>query len=203
MASDAELLAQWDAGDTDAGEALFARYFDAIFRFFRNKAPAHCSELVQRTFAACLEKRSTLRDKASFRAFLYGIARFELLRLLQRSARDREVDLNETSVFDIDPSPSRVAAERQEHRLLAEALRRIPVDLQIVTELHYWEELSTSEIADVLDVPQGTVKSRLRRAREAIATALEALTTDPALLKSTTAGMETWVADIKGLLGDG
>jgi RNA polymerase sigma-70 factor (ECF subfamily) len=47
-----------------------------------------------------------------------------------------------------------------------EALRRLPVELQVVVELHYWEEQSTAEMAEVLEVPQGTVKSRLRRARE-------------------------------------
>ncbi len=200
--SDAELLERWVAGDAAAGEALFERYFDAMFRFFRAKAPMHSRDLVQRTFAACLEKRDTLRDAASFRAFLYGIARFEILRLMRRTTRAaREVDPSETAIHAFDPSPSVVAVQRQEHRLLAEALRRIPIDLQIAVELHYWEELATAEIADVLGVPQGTVKSRLRRAREALCVVLESLTEDDALVRSTITGFDGWVRDVKDLLG--
>lgn len=201
MPSDAELLEQWNAGDASAGEALFERHFDGLFRFFRNKAPDESDELVQRTFAACLEKRLKLRDAASFRAFLFGVARIEFLQLMRRKAKaERNVDLSKASVFDFDPSPSRIVAHKQEQRLLLEALRRIPVDLQIVIELHYWEELSTTEIAHVIEVPQGTVKSRLRRAREAIEEVLQSLATEPALLSSTTADIDGWVVDVKGLL---
>lgn len=50
--------------------------------------------------------------------------------------------------------------------MIVDALRRIPVELQIALELHYWEGLSASEFADVLDIPLGTVKTRLRRAKQ-------------------------------------
>src|SRR5690606_22274340 len=57
---------------------------------------------------------------------------------------------------------------------LFEALRHISVDLQLVLELHYWEGMSTRELSVVLELPHGTVKSRLRRAREALREVLEA-----------------------------
>lgn len=188
--TDAALLAAWQGGDLGAGEALFARHFDAVLRFFRFKAADACDELVQRTFTACLEKRDALRDAASFRAFLFGIARFELLRHYQRAAGKREIDLGAVSLVDLDPSPSRIAARNEEQRLLADALRRIPVDLQVVIELHYWEELSTAEIADVLGIPPGTVKSRLRRAREALEQRLRANALSAARVQSTLAHLE-------------
>jgi RNA polymerase sigma factor (sigma-70 family) len=199
---DSELLERWNAGDADAGEELFERHFDAIYRFFHTKSPQHCEDLVQRTFAACIAKRTRLRDATSFKAFLYGIARIELLQSFRLRAReDREINLGEDSVFDLDPSPSRIAASKQEQQLLLDALRRIPVDLQIVIELHYWENMSTAEIAQVVEVPQGTVKSRLRRAREAIVEALQTTANDKKLLESTLVGFEGWVDDIKALLG--
>lgn len=203
MADDAELLRRWNDGDAAAGEALFHRYFSALYRFFRSKAQSHCEELVQRTFAACVEKRRDVRDGGSFRAFVYAVARFELLYFFRRRAKDgRNVQLDTASAFDLDPSPSRVAADRQEHRLLLEALRRIPLDLQMVLELHYWEQLSTAELSQVLEIPQGTVKSRLRRAREAVAAALPAIAKDKALLQSTVDGFEEWVGEIKALFDD-
>jgi RNA polymerase sigma-70 factor (ECF subfamily) len=195
---DGELLRRWNAGDREAGEQLFERYFDPLYRFFRNKVPHACKELVQSTLLACVEKRDALRSAASFRAFLYGVARFEVLRYLRKRARSGiVVDVNETSVYDLDPSPSRVVAAKQEHRLLLEALRRIPIDLQIVVELHYWEQLATAEIAEIIGIPVGTVKSRLRRAREHIAAAVERLAHDKELAHSTIAGFDTWAAEIR------
>lgn len=201
VASDADLLDQWNAGDDAAGEELFERHFDSLYCFFRNKVAGECEELVQRTLMACLEKRHTVRDAHSFRAFLFGCARFELLRSFRRKhRREREVDFDEVSVHDLDPSPSRIVAQRREQRVLLEALRRIPIDLQIVVELHYWEGLSMEEIAEVVEIPSGTAKSRIRRARERIETELRRIAGDPALLESTVAGLEDWVAGIKGLL---
>jgi RNA polymerase sigma-70 factor (ECF subfamily) len=50
----------------------------------------------------------------------------------------------------------------------------LPLDLQTALELHYWEELSTAELAEVLAIPQGTVKTRLFRAREQLRVLLRA-----------------------------
>ena len=61
---------------------------------------------------------------------------------------------------------------------IRDALRHLPLDLQVVVELHYWEEHSTAQIATVLEVPQGTVKSRLRRARALLENLLDAQDTE-------------------------
>jgi RNA polymerase sigma factor (sigma-70 family) len=204
VSDDAELLERWNAGDGSAGEALFEKHFDALYRFFRNKVNEDCGELVQRTLMACLEKRDKVRNAESLRAFVFGCARFELLRYFRRrSKREREVDFADASVHDLDPSPSRIVAKQREQRVLLEALRRIPLELQIVVELHYWESMTTAEIAEVIEVPVGTVKSRLRRARERLEAELATIAKEPALLESTVAGLEGWVAGIKDLLGDG
>jgi len=60
----------------------------------------------------------------------------------------------------------------EEERALLGALRGLPLELQVLLELHYWEDLSTSELAGVLEIPQGTVKTRIRRARELLESAL-------------------------------
>lgn len=68
--------------------------------------------------------------------------------------------------MDLAPGLSSVAVQRAEQRLLVAALQRIPLDLQMAIELYYWEELSVAELATALEIPPGTVKSRLHRARE-------------------------------------
>ncbi len=197
-ASDTELLDRWKAGDPGAGEELFERHFEALYRFFRNKVGDEAEELLQRALMACVEQRDKFRGDASFRSFMFGVARIELLNYFKRKGRlqRREAPL-ETSAHDLDPSPSLIVADKEEQRILLEALRRIPLDLQIAIELYYWEQLSTPEIAQVLEIPTGTVKSRLRRAKEHLEGELAELARSPQLLQSTIADLDGWAARLR------
>jgi DNA-directed RNA polymerase specialized sigma24 family protein len=78
---DLELLARWQAGDKQAGTALFRRYFAQTRRFFRNKVGADdVEDLVQRTFAGLVEGIADFRGDASFRVYLFAVARRPLSR---------------------------------------------------------------------------------------------------------------------------
>ena len=105
------------------------------------------------------------------------------------------------SVADLGASPGTLAQAREEQELLLLALRRIPIDFQIAVELYYWESLSTRELAEVLGVPEGTVRSRLARAREHLAREIEVLAASPQLRDSTMQGFDTWARSLKDLLG--
>jgi hypothetical protein len=65
--ADDELLEAWRAGDLSAGNALFARHFDSLCRFFRNKVSGEIDDLIQRTLLACLEGQRSFRGDASFK----------------------------------------------------------------------------------------------------------------------------------------
>lgn len=174
---DQELLQAWTGGDDAAGERLYRRHFDALYRFFRTKVPEDYEDLIQTTMLECVRSRDRFRGDAPFRAFLFGVARNCLLHHLRSRFRDRlDFDASRSSMADLDPRPSTIAARNAEHHRLFEALRHLPVDLQTVLELHYWEDMSTRELAVMLDLPQGTIKSRLRRGREALREVLERMT---------------------------
>jgi RNA polymerase sigma factor (sigma-70 family) len=184
---DLELLDAWQAGDEDAGEALLGKYFEPLARFFRNKVMHGAEDLVQRTLLGCLEGHTRFRRESSFRTFLFSVARNVLLEHLrtQRRAQHRHTDFSVSSLFDLDPTPSQVIAHEQEEQILLEALRRLPVDLQLALELFYWEEMTIAELAVVLQIPAGTVKSRLFRARQQLREEIERQARSPALLRST------------------
>lgn len=183
--SDEELLRAWAGGDEGAGAALFRGHFDALYRFFRTKVPDDYEDLIQTTMLECVRVKTRVRGDVPFRAFLLGVARNCLLHHFRSRYRDRlEFDSSRSSVADLDPRPSTLAARNAEQAQLLAAMRQIPLDLQVVLELHYWEELGTRELAVALEIPQGTVKSRLRRAREALREVLAAGTragTEPPL----------------------
>ncbi len=186
-----------------AGNLLFERHFEAICRFFANKVGDGVDDLIQRTFLGCIEGRDRFRKQSSFRTYLFAVAH----NVLREHFRDRrgataaEPDLSETSIDELLPSPSSVLAVHEEQRLLLEALRRIPVESQVVLELYYWEDMAAPELAQVLGIPEGTARSRLRRARELLTHKMKVLARSPTLLKDTLSDLEKWVRSLREQIG--
>ncbi len=164
--SDETLLNAWREGQRSAGNQLLRRHFAAVFRFFNSKVD--CPEdLTQRTFQACVESRDRIQGRV--RAYLLGIARNQLLMFIRSKGRHQRRFLpQEHSVAAALESPSQLVGRREDERRLAEALRELPLDLQIAVELLYWEDFSIAEVAEITGTPAGTVKSRLHRARAAL-----------------------------------
>lgn len=195
MQSDSQLVVDLREGDAQAGAALVDRYYGSILRFFRNKLPSEVHDLTQQTFLECFAALPRLREPARFRSFLFGVACNQLRkRLRARSVDGARLDFGTASAADLDPSPSAIIARRQEHQRLLEALRRVPVDAQLVLELHYWEDLRVEEIAEILEIPVGTAKSRLRRARQQLAQILLGAPPDE---QQEPPQLEGWVRDLR------
>jgi len=166
VVGDFELLDAWCAGDQGAGNTLFGRHFDALVRFFFNKVEqAECEDLVQRTLLACVSSKTRFRRHSSFRTFLFGIARNELLMFYRTLGQRPDTNFSTHSVADLGTSPSANVAREQEHALLLDALHRLPVDTQMLIELHYWEDLDAAALAELFEIDPTTVRTRLHRAR--------------------------------------
>lgn len=198
MRSDIELLEAWRGGDPDAGNELFNRHFDSICRFFANKIQTDVDDLIQRTFLACVEGKERFRGTSSFRGYLFGIAR----NVLRRYFRDKHYhgqrfDALLQSAEDMAPGPSMLIAEKREQQLLLDGLRNLPLDHQITLELYYWENMSGSELAAVLDIPEGTVRGRIRRAKQLLEEALGRLAQSPRQLETTMANLEGWARSLR------
>lgn len=202
MDGDHELLRAWQAGDDRAGEQLFRRHYQLILRFFHNKAGAQAHDLVQRTFLACLEARDRIRGDASFRAFLCGVARNVLYDSYRLARRDREhIDFGSVSAEDLRPSAGALIAQAREVELLLRALRQLPLEGQIILEMYYWEGMRAHEIGEALDMPEPTVRTKIRRARLRLEQILQASPASPALRQSTIEGLETWARRVRDGLG--
>lgn len=200
MPSDFELLDAWRAGDRAAGNVLVDRHFAALYGFFRNKLGGDIDDPIQRVFLACVESRDAFRKEASFRTYLFAVARNELHAHFRQRGREAEVDFSEVSVEDLGTSPSQIIAKHEEQRLLLHALRLIPLDYQIALELYYWEGLTGPQLARVLDIPEGTARTRIRRAREALEARISRLASSPDIMHSTTDNLDRWAASLKECL---
>lgn len=195
---DLDLLARWCAGDRAAGSALFDRHFADLFRFFETKVGDETEELVQRTFCACVHRRDQFRRQSSFRTFLFAIARFELYaHWRQRARHGQAIDFSEVSLAQVATTPvSRLARNRQRDRLLR-ALQSLPLESQLLIELHYWEEMDSDELAEVFDISPTTARTRLFRARQALRAHMES---DADLAATPPLGrLDEWVGALRAM----
>jgi RNA polymerase sigma-70 factor (ECF subfamily) len=130
--TDFELLEAWREGDQRAGKELFARHFDSIYRFFRSKVDDAAEDLTQQTFLGCVKAKDSYRGDASFRTYLYTIARNRLYtHIRDRQRRDAVVEVGQQSVADLAVdlglgSATAALAAREEQRLLLEAMTSKP-----------------------------------------------------------------------------
>jgi RNA polymerase sigma-70 factor (ECF subfamily) len=202
MQSDIELFRAWAEGDKQAGEGLVRRHFLAVYGFFHARFDTHVDDLIQRTFAAVLEAHHRFRpERGTFRAYLFGIARKEMLLQLRDARRRAErAALGHVPSQNQPTSPTVRIAKHDEQRLLLQALRRLPVDFQITIHLHYWEGMKGKEMACVLDVPEGTVWSRLTRAKHMLRAQIEAMSESAGLTRSTVDNLERWAESLKAAL---
>lgn len=193
---DAELLRAWAMGDADAGRRLFARHFASLHRFFRGKLPEHADDLTQSTLLRSVGSVDRLHDDTSFRAYLFSIARHELYDHFRRRRAGVELDPATDCIDDLTPSPSAALVEKTERRVLLEALRRVPLDAQVLLELHYWEGMTSDDLSGVVGVPASTVRSRLARARTLLQQRLAELTQGTPL-HSTVDDIDGWADRIR------
>lgn len=174
MDSDFDLLDRWQDGERQAGEALFARHFDALCRFFATKCGADADELVQRTLLACVTAQGQFRKQASFRTYLFTVARHELYHHLRRWRADSaRLDFSITSIAELVTTPATRLARDAERRRMVEILRRLPVEQQTLLELHYWEDLDVAALAEIFESTPNAIRVRLHRARQALRAQLD------------------------------
>jgi RNA polymerase sigma-70 factor (ECF subfamily) len=168
--SDERLMLAFSKGSSDAFAELFARYKQPIYGFFRRRLaePAHAEELTQETFLALLRAASRYEPRALFRTFLYAIG-FKILRAHRRKAAFRATFFGQPNSV---PDPSKRDATESGLWVRRAVAKLDPMDREILL-LREYEELSYAEIADLLQLPVNTVRSRLFRARTALRNLLE------------------------------
>lgn len=202
--ADHELLLAWRSGDRRAGGTLFDRHFATLRRFFYNKAcnESEVEELIQRSLTACVESAERFRGDSSFKTWLLAIAR-NILREWTRESLRKGADEHEVDDMCSErrgPGLSSRLDVQREHQLLLAALRRLPLESQLLLELFYWEELSAAELAEVLGVPEGTVRTRLRKAKLDLRGTVDQLARTKAELDSVHSGLEGWARGLRAAL---
>ena len=174
--------------------------FPRIKGFFARKTSDRdpVQELTQRTFERCLDKIDAFEQRSSFSSFIYGIARYILLEhYRERRRAEQHVPIEDTPVVDLDPTPFSIVERNSERKLLIHVLRRLPLDLQILVELYFFEKLSGRQAAEVLGVREGTVRGRIRACRQQIEQHVRDLAESPEQLESTLMTLSRWAQQVR------
>lgn len=190
---DAELVARVQAGDRAAFGLLVEKYRRKIERLIARlvRDPAEVEDLAQEVFIKAYRAIDTFRGESAFYTWLYRIALNTAKNYLM-SAR-REVETMSTSVedeegerFDLlegqgsDETPERLLLSREIAETVQAAMEGLSEELRTAIQLRELDGLSYEEIAQLMGCPIGTVRSRIFRAREAIAERLRPLLDTPA-----------------------
>jgi RNA polymerase sigma-70 factor (ECF subfamily) len=166
--SDEELIEAVGAGDRRAFRALYRRYRGAIYAFLRRRTgdSAVAEDLCQEVFMAVLDVSKRWEPRAKVSTLIYRIAANQLGKSRRRAPQ---------SSFDEDQDhtaqtrgPEQEASSTEQARLVRGALARLDDDQRVVLVLHQYHGLSYAEVAEVLEIPVGTVRSRISRAKAAL-----------------------------------
>jgi len=164
--SDAELFEAINAGSDDAFEALYARHRDWVvglaLRFTRHHDAA--LDVLQETFMYLARKRPNLTLSAKLTTFLYPVVKH--IAIAGNKKRRREPSLDPATIPQpVDHAQPQPADPRQELRFVVDAL---PEHQREVVLLRFVDDMELADIARALDVPVGTVKSRLHHAMKTL-----------------------------------
>jgi RNA polymerase sigma-70 factor (ECF subfamily) len=170
--TDEDLMTAFQDGDDAAFEQLYARYQRSIYQFVyrRMSNGPRAEELTQEVFMGLIRSRGTWRQEASFKTYLYRIAfnqcASEARRADFRATEPLEHPDGTTKDVEADaPGPDADATRREEAVLVARALDALDADQREAIVLREYQGLSYDEIAEVLEVAVGTVKSRIFRGK--------------------------------------
>lgn len=167
---EADCIARAQRGEAAAFSALVARYQERIYRFLlrMTRSPEDARELVQETFLSAYQALPRWRPDALLSTWLFRIARNQALDRLRRARLVEFVPLDEVLTEQLPastPSPEAALQARQRIAALEAALARLSIEHREILLLRDIEDLSYDDIAQVLDISLGTVKSRIARAR--------------------------------------
>lgn len=176
---DKDLVLRVQQGDKSAFDLLVIKYQHRIIHLVNRyvKDPSEAQDVAQDAFIKAYRALGDFRGDSAFYTWLYRIAINTAKNyLLSRSRRhsDYEIDVQDAEQFESSPqlrdveTPENLLMNEQIIKVIKSAIEKLPEEMRIAITLREFEGMSYEEIAEAMDCPIGTVRSRIFRAREAI-----------------------------------
>jgi RNA polymerase sigma-70 factor (ECF subfamily) len=176
---DQDLVRRVQQGDKSAFDLLVIKYQHKIVHLVNRyvKDPSEAQDVAQDTFIKAYKALGEFRGESAFYTWLYRIAINTAKNyLLSRSRRHSDYEVDMQDAEQIENAPQLKDIETPENQLMNDqiiqviksAIEKLPEEMRIAIMLREFEGMSYEEIAEAMDCPIGTVRSRIFRAREAI-----------------------------------
>ena len=175
-ASDEVLIGRIAQGDRLAMQVLFARHHVRVYRFVlrlvRNEASAE--DLISEVFLDVWRQADRFEGRSSVSTWLLAIARFKALSSMRRKPDEELDDEAAGAIEDTSDTPEVSLQKKDKSELLRGCLEQLSREHREVIDLVYYHEKSVEEVAEIVGIPENTVKTRLFYARKKLAELLRA-----------------------------
>lgn len=168
VTNEAELVSQAQGGDRSAFNELVHIHVRGVFNVVYHMCgdALVAEDAAQETFIRAWQNLRSYRPQTSLRNWLYRIAFNAGMDMLRKEKRILPNDIEEMQLMDARPGPESLASQQEQTTLVQKAVMSLPDASRAVLVLREYEGMSYHEIADALDIPIGTVMSRLNYARK-------------------------------------
>ncbi|MHC4873177.1 MAG: RNA polymerase sigma factor [Planctomycetota bacterium] len=175
MERDQELICLYKSGDESALEELIEMYQNRLFSFFLRLGSAceEAEDMVQETFIKIIRSISTYEPKEKFSSYLYKVAKNCWYDYVRKKQRDKSVSIESDGINFVEGasvskenSPQANAAMKEVNEIILIEIDKLPEEQRMAVILSEIENLKYREIAEILEIPIGTVKSRIHNAYE-------------------------------------
>lgn len=172
---DQKIIAEYMAGNEEAFELLLKKHLNSLYNFIIRYAwnQADAEDITQEVFIKVWKNLKKYNPEKNFRPWIFQIAKNTALDFLRKRKSRPQATYNdfleaggnlENQYTDPSPLPAEKIIVLEKSNELHKFIKSLPDIYRITLELHFWEEFSLKEIADILNEPLDTVKSRYRRA---------------------------------------
>jgi RNA polymerase sigma-70 factor (ECF subfamily) len=146
-------------GDAEAMEKLVRRWYKKLWQYvFRLTSDSHAAwDITQQSWLEIIKSLRKINDPENFKAWAYRIVTNKSIDWLKNKSKNKCVSLDSIEVN---------CDQKKDDLRVKELVQRLKNDSRAVLNLHYFEQLSIHEISIALNIPRGTVKSRLFKARQ-------------------------------------
>jgi RNA polymerase sigma-70 factor (ECF subfamily) len=174
--SDEVLIGRIASGDRLAMQVLYARHHVRVYRFVLRLVsdPTTAEELISEVFLDVWRQANRFEGRSAVSTWLLAISRFKALSALRRRS-DEELDEDAAAAIeDTSDDPEIALQKKDKGEILRKCLTALSPDHREIIDLVYYHEKSVEEVAEVLKIPENTVKTRMFYARKKLAELLKA-----------------------------
>ncbi|GBU16281.1 MULTISPECIES: sigma-70 family RNA polymerase sigma factor [Methylobacterium] len=174
--SDEALVARIAGGDGLAMQALYGRHATRLYRFLVRlvRDPTHAEDLMSEVFLDVWRQAARYEGRASVTTWMLSIARFKALSHLRRRPQDSLEPEAAEAIEDEADTPEILLQKVGKAEAIRRCLATLSAEHREVVDLVYYHERSVEEVAEIVGIPAGTVKTRLFHARKRLSEQLSA-----------------------------